>query len=42
VLTNHATAHPGRACIAAGARHFLDKSTEFGRIRHAIAELERH
>ena len=42
VLTNHATPQHRRACIDAGARHFLDKSTEFGRIRYAIADLERH
>ncbi len=39
VLTNHATAQHRRACLAAGARFFLDKSTEFGRIRSAIAEI---
>ena len=42
VLTNHATPQHRRACLDAGARHFLDKSTEFGRIRSAIAELEPH
>jgi len=42
VLTNHATAQHRRACLDAGARHFLDKSTEFGRIRAAIAELGPH
>ena len=40
VLTNHATAQHRRACLAAGARFFLDKSTEFGSIRAAIAEIE--
>lgn len=39
VLTNHATAQHRRACIDAGARFFLDKSTEFGSIRSAIAEI---
>ena len=39
VLTNHATAQHRRACLAAGARFFLDKSTEFGSIRSAIAEI---
>jgi DNA-binding NarL/FixJ family response regulator len=42
VLTNHATPQHRRACLDAGARHFLDKSTEFGSIRSAIAELEPH
>lgn len=40
VLTNHATAQHRRACIDAGARFFLDKSTEFGAIRGAIAEID--
>jgi len=39
VLTNHATAQHRRACLDAGARFFLDKSTEFGSIRSAIAEI---
>ena len=39
VLTNHATSQHRRACLDAGARYFFDKSTEFGRIRSAIAEL---
>jgi DNA-binding NarL/FixJ family response regulator len=39
VLTNHATTQHRRACVAAGARFFFDKSTEFGAIRTAIAEL---
>jgi DNA-binding NarL/FixJ family response regulator len=42
VLTNHATPQHRRACLDAGARHFLDKSTEFEQIRSAIAELEPH
>ena len=41
VLTNHATAQHRRACLDAGARYFFDKSTEFGHIRHAIAEIAR-
>ncbi|HEX6137305.1 MAG TPA: response regulator transcription factor [Casimicrobiaceae bacterium] len=40
VLTNHATAQHRRACLTAGARFFFDKSTEFGSIRTAIAEIE--
>jgi DNA-binding NarL/FixJ family response regulator len=40
VLTNHATTQHRRACLDAGARYFLDKSTEFNRIRTAIAELD--
>jgi DNA-binding NarL/FixJ family response regulator len=37
VLTNHAEAHVRAACIQAGARFFLDKSREFGRLRSIIA-----
>ena len=40
VLTNHATAQHRRACLEAGARFFLDKSTEFGSIRAALAEID--
>ena len=40
VLTNHATLQHRRACLDAGARFFFDKSTEFTRIRSAIAELD--
>ena len=39
VLTNHATPQHRAACLAAGARYFFDKSTEFGRIAGAIAEI---
>lgn len=39
VLTNHATPQHRQACLAAGARFFFDKSTEFGSIRAAIAEI---
>jgi DNA-binding NarL/FixJ family response regulator len=39
VLTNHATTQHRRACLDAGARFFFDKSTEFGLIRGAIAEI---
>ena len=37
VLTNHADAHLRAACTQAGARFFLDKSREFGRLRSIIA-----
>lgn len=37
VLTNHADAHVRAACTQAGARFFLDKSREFGRLRKIIA-----
>jgi len=40
VLTNHATDQHRRACLNAGARFFLDKSSEFGSIRTAIAEID--
>ena len=40
VLTNHATPQYRHACLEAGAQHFLDKSSEFGRIREVIAGLE--
>jgi DNA-binding NarL/FixJ family response regulator len=39
VLTNHATKQHRRACLDAGARFFFDKSTEFGLIRGAIAQI---
>jgi DNA-binding NarL/FixJ family response regulator len=39
VLTNHATAQHRRACFDAGARYFFDKSSEFNRIRGALAEI---
>jgi DNA-binding NarL/FixJ family response regulator len=38
VLTNHATAQLKAACLAAGARHFLDKSKEFHRLCTIIGE----
>ena len=40
VLTNHATDQHRRACLDAGARFFLDKSSEFGSIRTAIADID--
>ncbi|MGH8802954.1 MAG: response regulator [Casimicrobiaceae bacterium] len=39
VLTNHATPQHRAICLAAGARYFFDKSTEFGKIPLAIAEI---
>jgi DNA-binding NarL/FixJ family response regulator len=40
VLTNHAQPQYRRACLAAGASHFLDKSTEFVRIRELVRHAE--
>ena len=39
VLTNHAEPPYRRACSIAGAAYFLDKSTEFERVRDVIAEI---
>ena len=39
VLTNHAEPQYRRACSAAGARYFLDKSREFGRVPEVLAEI---
>jgi CRP/FNR family transcriptional regulator len=39
VLTNHPSAQYRRACLDSGASHFLDKTTEFVRVREIIAEL---
>ena len=39
VLTNHAEPQYRRACSRAGAAYFLDKSTEFDRVRDVIAEI---
>jgi DNA-binding NarL/FixJ family response regulator len=36
VLTNYATDQHRRACISAGAEFFLDKSSEFPRIREIV------
>ena len=41
VLTNHADPPYRQRCEAAGARYFLDKSTEFARISELIAGLQR-
>jgi len=40
VLTNHATDQHRRACLDAGALFFFDKSSEFGSIRTAIAQID--
>ena len=39
VLTNHSEVQYRRACAKAGASHFLDKSTEFERVREVIAQI---
>jgi DNA-binding NarL/FixJ family response regulator len=39
VLTNHAELQYRRACNRAGAAYFIDKSTEFERVRDVIAEI---
>ncbi len=39
VLTNHPNPQYRRACMEAGASHFLDKTIEFGKLREVIAEL---
>ena len=36
VLTNYATDQHRRACMAAGAEFFLDKSSDFPRIREIV------
>ncbi len=40
VLTNHPDPQYRRACIAAGAHHFLDKSSEFECIGDVIRALQ--
>jgi DNA-binding NarL/FixJ family response regulator len=40
VLTNHANPQYRRRCLDAGANWFLDKSTEFKRIKDVIAGLD--
>lgn len=37
VLTNHPTAQHRRICMEAGACCFLDKSSEFGKLKDAVA-----
>jgi DNA-binding NarL/FixJ family response regulator len=38
VLTNFATDQHRRACLAAGAEHFLDKTAEFPRLREILEQ----
>ena len=40
VLTNHANPKYRRVCLEAGATWFLDKSTEFRKIKEIIAGLD--
>ena len=42
VLTNHVSAAVLAACMAAGAQHFLDKSSEFDRLNAIIADFDAH
>jgi DNA-binding NarL/FixJ family response regulator len=39
VLSNHSEPQYRRACELAGAAYFLDKSTEFDRVREVFAEI---
>jgi DNA-binding response OmpR family regulator len=39
VLTNHATLHYRRECLAKGADYFFDKSLEFDRVRDVVRTL---
>lgn len=39
VLTNHAEPQYRRACSAAGARYFLDKTREFERVPEVLTEI---
>ena len=39
VLTNHAEPQYRNACAKAGAAYFIDKSSEFHRVREVIAEI---
>lgn len=38
VLTNHPTPQYRRACMESGARHFLDKTTEFAKVGEIVSE----
>ena len=38
VLTNHPTAQYRRVCMEAGANWFLDKSTEFNKLKDVVTE----
>ena len=39
VLTNHSESQYRDACMEAGARYFLDKSQDFGRVPAVLAEI---
>jgi two-component system response regulator DevR len=39
VLTNHSESQYRDACMAAGARYFLDKSQDFDRVPAVLAEI---
>ncbi len=39
VLTNHAEPQYRRACAKAGARYFLDKSSEFDSVRNVLTQI---
>jgi len=39
VLTNHSEPQYRNACAKAGAAYFIDKSSEFHRVREVIAEI---
>jgi DNA-binding NarL/FixJ family response regulator len=38
VLTNHPNAQYRRVCMEAGADWFLDKSTEFGKLKGVVTD----
>jgi len=42
VLTNYATDQHRRACMDAGAEYFLDKSSDFPRIREIVQKWTAH
>lgn len=42
VLTNHVEPQYQRACLHAGASHFLDKANDFHRVREAVAGHTQH
>ena len=39
VLTNHSSSQYRKACLEAGAVHFLDKSTELERVRDVLTQI---
>jgi len=40
VLTNHSEPQYRRACLKAGARYFLDKSSQFDCVRNVISNFD--